>query len=234
MESEKTSDKNLDYILLQKLKGMSEDGTSTHSSNVGSTREKRISRSSRRESSSDSSSDTSTEEKRHSKKKLRKKHKYKSSDNFSRSQPYKQQSISPPRRYSQPSNHHHTTNPKGSRTHDRDYSSRRSPLNKRRSRSPYDRNKANKNKTETDRTKKLQEMMENANWREEQRSSKVKKHRQKESEEETARLEKHDSSFLRKELSKAAESGSVEKRIKSNRHNIQRGVSSMSENFARR
>ena len=56
----------------------------------------------------------------------------------------------------------------------------------------------------------------------------------KESEEEAARLEKHDPSFLRKELSKAAESGSVEKRIKSNKHNIQRGFSSMSENFARR
>ena len=66
------------------------------------------------------------------------------------------------------------------------------------------------------------------------RSKKVKSHRLKESEEEASRLEKHDPSFLRKELSKAAESGSVEKRIKSNKHNIQRGFSSMSENFARR
>jgi hypothetical protein len=235
MESTQTADQNLDYILLQKLKGISEDGTSALSSNVESKRDKRTSRLSRRESSSDSSSATSREEERHSKKKLRKKHKNKSSpDNFSRSKTYKERSNSSPRRDLQPSNHHHTANPKGSRIQDRNISSRHSPSTKRRSRSPHDRNKSNKNKDEIDRAKKLEEMMENANWREEQRSSKVKKHRKKESEEEIARLEKHDPSFLRKELSKAAESGSVEKRIKSNRHNIQRGVSSMNENFARR
>ena len=190
---------------------------------------------SRRERSSDSSSSTSTEEKRHSKKKLRKKDKYKSSpENYSRSERhFKGRSDSSPR-YTQAINHHHTTHPKGSRNYESNISSRNSHSTKRRSRSPHDRNKSNKNKDEIERAKKLQEMMENANWREDQRSSKVKKHRQKESEEEIARLEKHDPSFLRKELSRAAESGSVEKRIKSNKHNIQRGVSSMSENFARR
>merc|ERR1712126_576904 len=107
---------------------------------------------------------------------------------------------------------------------------------RRRSRSPHRREnkRYTQDSSESERAKKLQEMMENANWREEQRTKKVKSHRMKESEEEAARLEKHDPSFLRKELSKAAESGSVEKRIKSNKHNIQRGFSSMSENFARR
>ena len=92
----------------------------------------------------------------------------------------------------------------------------------------------NSNTDESDRAKKLKEMMQNADWREEQRSNKVKKHREKESEEEAARISKHDPSFIRKELAKAADSGTVEKRIQSNRHNIQRGVSSMNENFARR
>ena len=107
---------------------------------------------------------------------------------------------------------------------------------RRRSRSPHRREskRDTQDSSESERAKKLQEMMENANWREEQRTKKVKSHRLKESEEEAARLEKHDPSFLRKELSKVAESGSVEKRIKSNKHNIQRGFSSMSENFARR
>ena len=92
----------------------------------------------------------------------------------------------------------------------------------------------NSNIDESERAKKLKEMMQNADWREEQRSNKVKRHREKESEEEAARISKHDPTFIRKELAKAADSGTVEKRIQSNRHNIQRGVSSMNENFARR
>ena len=43
-----------------------------------------------------------------------------------------------------------------------------------------------------------------------------------------------DPDFIRKQLERAAASGSVEKRIQANRHHIQRGAMSMDSNFARR
>ena len=43
-----------------------------------------------------------------------------------------------------------------------------------------------------------------------------------------------DPDFIRKQLDKAAASGSVEKRIQANRHHIQRGAFTMDSNFARR
>ena len=43
-----------------------------------------------------------------------------------------------------------------------------------------------------------------------------------------------DPDFIRKQLERAAASGSVEKRIQANRHHSQRGAMSMDSNFARR
>merc|ERR1712168_1096824 len=85
---------------------------------------------------------------------------------------------------------------------------------------------------EAEKAKKLAEMMENAKWREEQRANRVKAYRKAVEEEEN--LADHDPEFLRRELRKAADNSSVESRIKSNKHNIQRGVTAMDSNFARR
>merc|ERR1712228_8311 len=84
---------------------------------------------------------------------------------------------------------------------------------------------------DSEREKKLKEMMENANWREEQRSKKVNKYRQEVKEEETEYKQDHDPEFLRKQLNAAAEASTVESRIKSNKYNIQRGVGNMDSNF---
>ena len=88
--------------------------------------------------------------------------------------------------------------------------------------------------SDADRQKKLQEMMENAKWREEQRTKNVKHYKAMDEKEERERVEKHDPDFIRKQLERAAATGSVEKRIQANKHNIQRGHSSMDSNFARR
>ena len=73
--------------------------------------------------------------------------------------------------------------------------------------------------------------MENAKWREEQRANRVNAYRKAVEEEEN--LKDHDPEFLQRELRKAAANSSVESRIKSNKHNIQRGVTAMDSNFAR-
>jgi len=85
---------------------------------------------------------------------------------------------------------------------------------------------------EAEKAKKLAEMMENAKWREEQRANRVNAYRKAVEEEEN--LKDHDPEFLQRELRKAAANSSVESRIKSNKHNIQRGVTAMDSNFARR
>merc|ERR1712043_24935 len=231
-----------DQILLQKLKSMSGDGSPENKiKDVSSSKHSR-----KKAILSDNTSDSSAEEEKHSNKKHRKKRNNSSSpERSSKSKHYKKErSVSPSKSFSKSSNRYYTSarkdlgaEPKfNSRTDRRDNGSRHSPPTKRRSRSPqFGKTKhIKKDIDESERAEKLKEMMENANWREDQRTNKVKKHRLKESEEEDSRNKKHDPSFIRKELARAAESGSVEKRIKSNRHNIQRGVSSMSENFARR
>ena len=89
--------------------------------------------------------------------------------------------------------------------------------------------------SEEEKAKKLREMMSNADWRDEQRTKKVKQYREEETKEENDHYSKdHDPEFVRKQLIKAAEAGSVEKRIQSNRHNIQRSGMAMDKNFARR
>jgi len=219
-------DEDLDNMLLQKLKGISEEPTQKSTSRYQTGKSKATNpRNSRRESSSESSAD----ERDHHK--IRHKERDSSVDKHRSKEHKRKKYDSSPIRNKHYDHYHKDRQSKTGSNRNRFASPPR-----RRSRSPHKReNKRDtQDSSESERAKKLQEMMENANWREEQRTKKVKSHRMKESEEEAARLEKHDPSFLRKELSKAAESGSVEKRIKSNKHNIQRGFSSMSENFARR
>ena len=213
-------------MLLQKLKGISEEPIQKSTSRYQTGKsENRNSRSSRRESSSNSSAD----ERDHHK--IRRKERDSSVEKHKSKEHKRKKYESSPIRNNHYEHYHKNRQNKTGSNRNRFASPPR-----RRSRSPHRREnkRYTQDSSESERAKKLQEMMENANWREEQRTKKVKSHRMKESEEEAARLEKHDPSFLRKELSKAAESGSVEKRIKSNKHNIQRGFSSMSENFARR
>jgi len=77
--------------------------------------------------------------------------------------------------------------------------------------------------------------MSNADWRDEQRSKRVEKYREEDLKEEESHFSRdHDPEFVRKQLIKAANSGSVEKRIQSNRHNIQRSGMTMDNNFAKR
>ena len=79
-------------------------------------------------------------------------------------------------------------------------------------------------------------MSSNASWREEQRSRNVSHYREMDEKEEEERMRagSHDPDFIRKQLQSAAAGGSVEKRIQSNKHKIQRGHADMDKNFARR
>ena len=86
----------------------------------------------------------------------------------------------------------------------------------------------------SDREAKLREMMENAKWREQQRTKNVKHYKKMDEIAEEKAREDHDPSFIRKQLAKAASTGTVEKRIQANKYNIQRGSNSMDSNFARR
>ncbi|XP_059089164.1 pre-mRNA-splicing factor CWC25 homolog [Tigriopus californicus] len=110
---------------------------------------------------------------------------------------------------------------------------------RRRSRSPARRSShasKSRSKDEDDQTRenKLKEMMENAKWREDQRTKNVKHYRSLTAQEETDHLTRHDPDFIRLQLNRAAENATVEKRIRSNRHNIQRSGANMEQNFARR
>ena len=89
--------------------------------------------------------------------------------------------------------------------------------------------------SDEEKQRKLREMMANADWRDEQRTKNVKKYREEDRKEEESHYSRdHDPDFVRQQLMKAADVGSVEKRIKSNRHNIQRSGMSMDKNFARK
>lgn len=83
--------------------------------------------------------------------------------------------------------------------------------------------------------KRLAEMQQNANWREVERSEKVKKHREAIKREEEHQQQEFDRDFMNKQLKKTSTSMvSVESRIKSNLNNIQRSSRTMDTHFARR
>ena len=67
------------------------------------------------------------------------------------------------------------------------------------------------------------------------RTKNVKKYREQDKEEEDEHYSRdHDPEFVRKQLIRAADSGSLEKRIQSNKYNIQRSGMAMDKNFARK
>lgn len=79
-------------------------------------------------------------------------------------------------------------------------------------------------------------MMDNATWREADRSQVVRKHREAYAREEAQNRDRDfDKEFINKEVKKAiANQNSIGDRIRANLNNIQRTASSMDTNFARK
>ena len=88
--------------------------------------------------------------------------------------------------------------------------------------------------TDAEKQAKLAEMMTNATWRDEQRTSRVYKYREGQEKEDIEASKPHDKNFINRELKKAQESLTVEGRITANKYKIQRGHGDMDKNFAKR
>ncbi|XP_052895093.1 pre-mRNA-splicing factor CWC25 homolog [Anopheles moucheti] len=78
-------------------------------------------------------------------------------------------------------------------------------------------------------------MMSNAQWREKERESNVKRYESEDHREESASAgREYDKEFVTKQFKRAAASETVESRIRSNRNNIQRSNGAMDRNFVKR
>uniref|UniRef100_A0A182T0N2 Uncharacterized protein n=1 Tax=Anopheles maculatus TaxID=74869 RepID=A0A182T0N2_9DIPT len=77
-------------------------------------------------------------------------------------------------------------------------------------------------------------MMSNAQWREKERESNVKRYESEDHREEATVSREYDKEFLTKQFKRAAASETVESRIRSNRNNIQRSNGAMDRNFVKR
>ncbi|KAK0088117.1 hypothetical protein PV325_013113 [Microctonus aethiopoides] len=86
--------------------------------------------------------------------------------------------------------------------------------------------------SEKEKLRRLKEMMDNAAWRDKERTKNVKRYREQDKKEQTNKT--YSSDFIRKQLAKAAEIGTVASRIKANINNIQRSGRAMDTNFAKR
>lgn len=78
------------------------------------------------------------------------------------------------------------------------------------------------------------EMMENAHWRDEQRKTFVSQYRSSEAAEEEKQYRRTGEGFIRPMLAKAADSGSVENRIKQKMYTVQRSRGAMDSHFSRK
>ncbi|KAL8587719.1 hypothetical protein ACOMHN_020937 [Nucella lapillus] len=101
------------------------------------------------------------------------------------------------------------------------------PPRKRRSRSP-----PKKKLTAEEREKKLQEMMDDAKWHDEQRTKNVQRYK-KDDEKEASHLSKYqgDAGFLSSMMSNHASNSTVEDRLKRNKYNIQRTNAALDKKF---
>ncbi|KAL7740037.1 hypothetical protein ACLKA6_016880 [Drosophila palustris] len=90
--------------------------------------------------------------------------------------------------------------------------------------------------SETEREARLREMMDNATWREADRTKAVQKHREEYAREEAQNQARgFDKQFINKEVKKAIDNQtSIGNRIRSNLNNIQRTSAAMDANFARK
>lgn len=86
--------------------------------------------------------------------------------------------------------------------------------------------------TEEEKERRRKEMMENAAWRDVERTKNVKRYRDKDAKE-TANQD-YDPDFVHKQLLKSAASSTVESRIKANINSIQRSKNDMNSHFSRR
>ena len=92
-----------------------------------------------------------------------------------------------------------------------------------------------KSMTDEEKQAKLAEMMANAEWRDEQRTARVMKHRKDQEKEDEEHLEQdHDKNFMTRELARAQGSLTVEGRLTANKYKLQRGHGDMDKNFAKR
>ncbi|XP_037710721.1 pre-mRNA-splicing factor CWC25 homolog [Drosophila subpulchrella] len=126
---------------------------------------------------------------------------------------------------------------RSSKREERRRSPERPPQRRERERSPAPNRPAGKPKlSESDREARLREMMDNATWREADRTQVVRKHREAYAREEAQNRERDfDKEFINKEVKKAiANHNSIGDRIRANLNNIQRTASSMDSNFARK
>lgn len=96
--------------------------------------------------------------------------------------------------------------------------------------------KAKPKLTESEREARLREMMDNAVWREADRTKVVHKHREEYAREEALnQAREFDQQFINKEVKKAIDNQtSIGNRIRSNLNNIQRTSAAMDANFARK
>ncbi|XP_023243611.1 pre-mRNA-splicing factor CWC25 homolog [Centruroides sculpturatus] len=88
--------------------------------------------------------------------------------------------------------------------------------------------------TEEEMERKRREMMEDAQWRQQQLKKNIHHYKEEDLKEDLEVEKIKDKDFIRPMLSKAADTGTVEARIKRNIYNIQRSKSCMDSNFARR
>ncbi|XP_064465925.1 pre-mRNA-splicing factor CWC25 homolog [Ornithodoros turicata] len=88
--------------------------------------------------------------------------------------------------------------------------------------------------TEEEKEEARRQMLENAQWREGQRKTIVDRYRKDEENEEIMHKQGGKGGFIRPMLSKAAETGTVESRIKQKMHTVQRNRDAMDRNFARK
>ncbi|XP_013401604.1 pre-mRNA-splicing factor CWC25 homolog isoform X2 [Lingula anatina] len=116
----------------------------------------------------------------------------------------------------------------------RERSRSRSPVRKGKPRSPEKREAPRKKLSSDELERRRKEMMENAQWREEQRSKNVKRYREEEKKEEETRIKHGDGdNFLNPMMTKHAEQSSVEDRLKRNRYNIQRTRADLDKDFTK-
>ncbi|XP_065094051.1 pre-mRNA-splicing factor CWC25 homolog [Ochlerotatus camptorhynchus] len=89
--------------------------------------------------------------------------------------------------------------------------------------------------TEEEMEAKRRAMLSNADWRDKERKQNVMRYEDEErKQDEKERAKKYDKDFVTKQFKHAANHETVEKRIKSNRNNIQRSGGAMNDHFAKR
>lgn len=103
-----------------------------------------------------------------------------------------------------------------------------------RNRSPEKKHPVKKKLTTEEMERRREEMMSNAKWRDQQRSTNVERYKDEDTKEEESLFKEGSSAdFLNPLLTKHAEASSVEDRLKRNKYNIQRTKAALDKNFTK-